>query len=67
MQIADHEGRYRFSGISPYVNYEIHAEQGEWVSSVHRLSALHSQREVVRDLKIDKRKAPTVVVPRTLR
>ena len=49
-QIADNEGRYRFSGMSPYVDYEIHAEHREGVSSVHRLSALHSKREVVRDL-----------------
>ena len=66
-QIADNEGRYRFSGMSPYVDYEIHAEHGEGVSSVHRLSALHSKREVVRDLKIDKRRAPHIVVPGTVR
>lgn len=55
-QIVDSNGQYRFSGMNPHVDYKIHAEHGDWTSSVRSLSARHSKRDVVLDFKVDKRK-----------
>lgn len=53
--IADHSGRYRFSGLDPNVDYEIQAKHQELVSSKHNISSYDSRKEIVIQLKVDKR------------
>jgi protocatechuate 3,4-dioxygenase beta subunit len=62
-QIADGNGQYRFSGLNPHLDYRIHAEHGDWISSAHRLSAADGKRDVVLDLKVDKRKTRMSLLP----
>ena len=54
--IADDEGRYRYSGLDPNVDYEIHAEHQGMASSKRTISTLNSSREIVINLKVDKKK-----------
>ena len=53
---ADDEGHYRFSGLDPNTDYEIHAEFKEDASPVRRLSALDSRKDVYLNLTIPKKK-----------
>ena len=62
-QIADGNGQYRFSGLNPHADYQIHAEHEDWTSSAHRLSAADGKRDVVLDLKVDKRKTRVSLLP----
>ena len=61
--IADDSGHYRFSGLSPRSDYQIHTEHADWTSSVHMLSAADGKRDVVLDLKVDKRKTRMSLLP----
>lgn len=54
--IADDAGHYRFSGLDPNVDYEIHAEHENLISAKRTLSSLDSRKEVVLTLKVDKKK-----------
>lgn len=54
--IADDEGRYRFSGLDPNVDYEIHAEKGGQVSARRTISNLDGRKEIVINLKVNKKK-----------
>jgi hypothetical protein len=54
--IADGEGRYRYSGLDPNVDYEIHAEHQGMASAKRTISTLNSSREIVINLKVDKKK-----------
>ena len=55
-QIADDNGQYRFSGLNPHTDYQIHAEHGDWTSSVHTLCGADGKGDVVLDLRVDKRR-----------
>ncbi len=55
-RIADDAGHYRFSGLDPNVDYEIHAEHENLISAKRTLSSLDSRKEVVLTLKVDKKK-----------
>jgi hypothetical protein len=55
--IADKEGRYRFSGLDPNVDYEIHAERGDLTSAKRTISSLDGRQEIVIQLKLDKQKS----------
>jgi hypothetical protein len=55
--IADQEGRYRFSGLDPNVDYEIHAERGDLISAKRTISGLDGRQEIVIQLKLDKQKS----------
>lgn len=55
--IADEEGNYRFSGLDPNADYEIHAEKDGAKSATHTISSFDSKKEIVLNLKIDKKKA----------
>ncbi len=55
--IADDNGRYRFSGLDPNVDYEIHAEHGDSASAKHTISSFDSRKEIVIHLKVDKKKS----------
>ncbi len=55
--IADNEGRYRFSGLDPNVDYEIHAERDDLTSAKRTISSLDGRQEIVIQLKLDKQKS----------
>ena len=54
--IADNEGNYRFSGLDPNVDYEVHAEKDGAKSSTRTVSSFDSRKEIVLNLKLEKRK-----------
>lgn len=54
--IADNNGQYRFSGLDPNVDYEIHAEHNDMTSAKRTVSSFDSRREIVINLKLDKNK-----------
>jgi hypothetical protein len=52
---ADEAGGYRFSGLDPNTDYEIHAEFKGDVSPTKRLSSLDSRRDIALTLTIRKK------------
>ena len=54
--IADESGNYRFSGLDPNVDYEIHAEHDDTTSSVRTVSSFDSRRDIEVTLKLSKKK-----------
>ena len=55
--IADEAGNYRFSGLDPNVDYELHAEHGGLTSSTRTLSSFDTRRDIEVVLKLNKRKS----------
>ena len=55
--IADETGNYKFSGLDPNADYELHAEKDGAKSSTRTISSFESRKEVVVNLKIDKKKS----------
>lgn len=55
--IADDTGHYRFSGLDPNVDYEIHAEHQDLASAKRTISSFDSRKEIVINLKVDKKKS----------
>ncbi len=55
--IASNEGHYRFSGLDPNVDYQIHAEHQDFTSTMHTISSYDSHREIVVALKVDRKKS----------
>jgi Carboxypeptidase regulatory-like domain len=55
--IADDEGNYRFSGLDPNVDYEIHAEKDGAKSATRTVSSFDNKKEIVLPLKIERKKA----------
>jgi protocatechuate 3,4-dioxygenase beta subunit len=55
-QYSDDEGKYRFSGLDPNVDYEVHAEHREQTSQRRTISSLDGRREIILHLKVDKKK-----------
>ena len=54
--IAQEKGEYRFSGLDPNVDYEIHAETENLTSTKRTISSFDSRKEIVVNLKVDKKK-----------
>jgi len=54
---ADTEGNYRFSGLDPNVDYEVHAELEGAKSQVKTVSSFDSRKEITLNLKIDRKKS----------
>lgn len=54
---ADTEGNYRFSGLDPNADYEVHAEFEGAKSPVRNVSSLDSRKEMIVNLKIDRKKS----------
>ena len=54
--IAEDDGSYRFSGLDPNVDYEIHAEHEEQMSSKRKVSSFDSRKEIVMTLKLTRKK-----------
>jgi hypothetical protein len=56
-RFADKDGDYRFSGLDPNADYELHAELGDMQSSVKTMFSLDSRKEMTLNLKLDKKKS----------
>jgi hypothetical protein len=55
--ISDDSGNYRFSGLDPNADYEIHAEKDGSTSPTRSVSSFDSKKDLVVNLKIDKKKS----------
>jgi hypothetical protein len=55
--IADDAGNYRFSGLDPNVDYEVHAEHDEMTSATRTISSFDSRRDVEMVLKLSRKKS----------
>jgi protocatechuate 3,4-dioxygenase beta subunit len=55
--IADATGSYRFSGLDPNVDYQIHAEHNDMTSGVRTISSFDSRRDLEVILKLNRKKA----------
>jgi hypothetical protein len=53
---AGNEGEYRFSGLDPNADYEVRAEFEGAKSPAKTVSSLDNRREIVLNLKIDRKK-----------
>jgi Carboxypeptidase regulatory-like domain len=54
--IADKEGLFRFSGLDPNADYEVHAEKDGAKSQTRQVSSFDNRKEIVLTLKLDKKK-----------
>ena len=54
--ISDRAGEYRFSGLDPNVDYEIHAEDDTMTSNKRTVSSFDGRKDIVISLKLDKAK-----------
>jgi Carboxypeptidase regulatory-like domain len=55
--IADDAGNYRFSGLDPNVDYEVHAEHEDMTSPTRTVSSFDSRRDVEMVLKLSRKKS----------
>lgn len=55
--IADDAGNYRFSGLDPNVDYEVHAEHNDMTSPIRTVSSFDSRRDVELVLKLSRKKS----------
>ena len=53
---TDDTGNYRFSGLDPNADYELHAEREGSKSPTRTVSSFDSRKDIVLNLKIDKKK-----------
>lgn len=54
--IADDTASYRFSGLDANVDYEIHAEHDDLISSIRTVSSFDTHRDIVVILKLKHKK-----------
>lgn len=55
--ISDEQGNYRFSGLDPNTDYEVHAEKDGAQSPTRTVSSFDSKKDINLNLKIDKKKS----------
>jgi hypothetical protein len=53
---TDDSGSYRFSGLDPNADYELYAEKEGTKSPTRTVSSFDSRKDIVLNLKIDKKK-----------
>jgi predicted small secreted protein len=53
---TDDTGGYRFSGLDPNADYELHAEKDGAKSPTRTVSSFESRKDIVLNLKIDRKK-----------
>jgi|SRR5205085_3170899 len=53
---TDDTGNYRFSGLDPNADYELHAEKDNAKSATRTVSSFDSRKDIVLNLKIVKKK-----------
>jgi len=56
-RIADDSGTYRFSGLDPNVDYEVHAEHDDLTSPTRTVSSFDSRRDIEVILKLSRKKS----------
>lgn len=54
--IADNAGNYRFSGLDPNADYEVHAEKDGDKSQTRSVSSFDSRMDIVLNLKLERKK-----------
>jgi Carboxypeptidase regulatory-like domain len=54
--ISSKDGQYRFSGLDPNIDYELHAEHDGLTSSSRSISSFDTRKEIVVTLKVDHKK-----------
>lgn len=54
--IADDTARYRFSGLDPNVDYEIHAEHDDSTSPTRTVSSYDTRRDIELTLKLTRKR-----------
>jgi len=57
--IADNAGLYRFSGLDPNIDYEVHAEKDNMTSATRTVSSFDSRRDIEVVLKLSHVKKTT--------
>ena len=57
--ISDRSGEYRFSGLDPNVDYEVHAESESMTSNTRTISSFDGRKDIVISLKLDREKKKT--------
>ena len=57
--ITDDSGTFRFSGLDPHVDYELHAERDNMTSNARTISSFDTRKEIIVPLKVDKEKKKT--------
>ena len=55
--IADDKGNYKFAGLDPNVDYEIHAENSDSTSSTRTISSYDTRRDIDVTLKLNRKKS----------
>ena len=55
-QFAEEDGQYRFTGLDPNVDYEIHAEHNDMASAKRGISSYDTRKEIVIHLKLNKKR-----------
>lgn len=55
--IADNQGNYRFSGLDPNSDYELHAEKDGAKSQTRNVSSFDSRMDIVLNLKLAPKKS----------
>lgn len=53
---TDNTGKYRFAGLDPNTDYEIHAEKQSEKSATRTVSSFDNRKDITLNLKIDKKK-----------
>jgi hypothetical protein len=53
---TDNTGKYRFSGLDPNADYEIHAEKDGAKSTTHTVTSFDGRKDISLNLKIEKKK-----------
>ncbi|MGB8322822.1 MAG: carboxypeptidase-like regulatory domain-containing protein [Candidatus Acidiferrum sp.] len=56
-RFTDSDGTYRFSGLDPNADYEVHAEFEGSKSNARTLSSFDNRKDMILDLKIDRKKS----------
>ena len=54
--IAEDNGEYRFSGLDPNVDYELHAEHQELASPKRTISSFDTKKDIVIHLKLTRKR-----------
>jgi len=54
---TDEQGSYRFTGLDPNMDYEIYAQAGELRSASRTVTSLDSRKEIILNLKVDRKKS----------
>jgi protocatechuate 3,4-dioxygenase beta subunit len=54
--ISDENGEYRFSGLDPNIDYEIHAESTDMTSTPHKITSFDTRKEIDLTIRVDKKK-----------